>query len=36
LVKVGALVNLSFISRTLGPARPGRQRPSDPRHARRV
>jgi hypothetical protein len=22
LVKVGALVNLSFISRTLGPARP--------------
>jgi hypothetical protein len=36
LVKVGALVNLSFISRTLGPARPGRQRPSDPLHARRV
>jgi hypothetical protein len=36
LVKVGALENLSFISRTLGPARPGRQRPSDPRHARRV
>src|ERR1700728_1707901 len=34
-VKVGALLNVSFISRTSGPARAGRQRPSDLPHARR-
>src|SRR5579863_7160593 len=36
LVKVGALVNVIFISRTYGPARASRQGPSGPKRARRV